>query len=300
MANLRAAGIHWRTGPAPDGKDGADDPIFDVLDPTSPTLLNEPEAQWHWKAVAEKRSGLTVWRSSPERRPADDDWDPHVFSRAVFKNLDAHHDRTGVYPTDVLLLNELNLDYERGEDHNDGGAFDTNPANWPDLYARIATFLDGLLDNCKERAADRDNCDPRWWFQGWAPGHGHRDFLDVWGPVAKRYDGICLHAYDGVDPITDEVLWYNRQFPDHPLLLGEWNTANMDPGVRLAEDARIRSRLGLLCDAIERLQCCYFIWRWETDQENKYAIEGVDARLRIWDGRLALPADTWTPPATLA
>src|SRR4051812_7292758 len=65
MADARAAGIHWRTGPAPDGRDGADDPIFDVLDSSSPTLLNEPEAQWHWAAVAEKRSGLTVWRSSP-------------------------------------------------------------------------------------------------------------------------------------------------------------------------------------------------------------------------------------------
>jgi len=295
MADARAAGIHWRTGPAPDGRDGAEDPIFDVLDSRAPTVLNEPEAQWHWAAVAEKRSGLTVWRSSPERRPADDGWDPHVFSRAVFKGLDAHHDRTGVYPTDVLLLNELNLDYERGEDHGDGGAFDTNPANWPGLYAKIADFLNGLLDNCKERAANRDNCNPRWWFQGWAPGHGHRDFFDVWGPVAMRYDGICLHAYDGVGPMTDEILWYARQFPDHPLLLGEWNTANMDPSVRQAEDARIRSRLDSLCSSIERLQCCYFIWRWESDTVNRYGIEDVDERLQIWDGRVALPADSFVP-----
>jgi hypothetical protein len=298
MADARAAGIHWRAGPAPNGRDGADDSILDVLDPAAPTILNEPEAQWHWASVAERRTGLTVWRSSPgPNTPAGDGWDPHVFSRAVFRNLDAHKDRNdGVYPTDVLLLNELNLDYERGE--SQGADFDTNADNWPGLYSRIADFLNGLLDNCKERAANRDNCNPRWWFQGWAPGHGHRDFFETWGPVAKRYDGICLHAYDGVDAITDEIRWYAQQFPEHPLLLGEWNTANMDPDVRPAEDERIRARLGRLCDRIPRLQCCYFIWRWERDTDNKYGIEDNDGRLALWSPGRELPADGF--PVTFA
>ena len=88
---MRVDGIHWRTGGAPGGRDGARDPILRVLAPDAATILNEPEAQWHWTAVAEARpDGLTVYRASPQAKPADVGWDAHAFSREVFKNLDAY------------------------------------------------------------------------------------------------------------------------------------------------------------------------------------------------------------------
>jgi hypothetical protein len=300
----RVDGIHWRTGGAPGGLDGAADPILRVLAPDAAAVINEPEAQWHWAAIADARpDGLNVWRASPQARPADRGWDGHAFSRDVFKNLDAHHDRTGRYPDNILLLNELNLDYERGEDHHDGGAFDTNPKNWPGLYAKIARFMRDLLVSCKERAADRRFA-PRWWFQAWSPGHGEQqdEIAALWVPVAKQFDGVCFHAYYDADTVTHDALWYAETFPAHPLLLGEWNTDNF-PGDRIAEDARVRSRLRRLGEAIPRLWACYFIWRWEQDQGRRnYDIEGNDARLALWDGRAQLPADDWAavpPPPPL-
>lgn len=292
---MQVDGIHWRTGGAPGGRDGARDPILSVLAPDAATILNEPEARWHWAAVkAVRPSGLTVWRASPQLKPADVGWDAHVFSREVFRNLDAHHDMTGRYPDEVLLLNELNLDYERGESHNDGGAFDTNPANWPSLYTKIARFMGDLLDHCRERATRRDNFTPRWWWQGWSPGHGELEpgIAAIWVPVARRFDGICYHSYHNVDNVTSDTLWYASTF-EQPLLLGEWNTDQF-PGDRIAEDARIRSRLRSLGATIPRLYACYFIWRWEQDaRRGHYDIEGNDRRLAVWDGRYALPADDW-------
>lgn len=286
----RPDGIHWGTG------EDADSNIWSILTSESPTVLNEPEARWHWAAVAARRpNGLTVWRSSPEQRPADRKWDAHAFSRDVFKNLDAHHDLTGVYPTDVLLLNELNLDYERGEDHHDGGAWDTNPKNWPGLYTELSWFLGDLLTACKERAKDRD-WSPRWWFPAWSPDHGERDFVGRWEPVADRFDGIAFHAYGMAETITETVLWYEKQFPGLPLLLSEWNpdTYSDDIPMRVAEEAMTRSRLRSLCDAIPRLSATYFIYAWEQDKAGRYDIKGNDARLALWDGRRALPSDNWT------
>ena len=110
---MRTDGIHFGTGE--DFESG----IWPLLADDAPTLLNEPEARHHWAAAKNRHpDGLVLWRSSPDRRPADDGWDAHTFSRAVFRSIDFHHDNTGEYPTDVILLNELNLDYERGEEHN--------------------------------------------------------------------------------------------------------------------------------------------------------------------------------------
>ena len=90
-----------------------------------------------------------------------------------------------------------------------------------------------LLDHCKERAARRDNFNPRWWWQGWSPGHGELtdEIAALWVPVAARFDGICFHAYHNVENVTNDTLWYARTFPGKPLLLGEWNTDQF-PGDR--------------------------------------------------------------------
>jgi lysozyme len=281
----RADGIHWGTG------EGFDSDIWEILTSESPTILNEPEAAWHYAEVAARRpNGLTVWRSSPEQRPADRGWDAHVFSRDVFRNIDAHHDRTGAYPTDILLLNELNLDYERGDSKNDGGAYDTNPANWPGLYRKLATFLAQLRDECVERANDRGFY-PRWWYPGWAPGHGETsdEIAALWSPGAADFGGVVLHAYTTADEIERAVRWYAERFPNHPLLVGEWNSINFG-GDRLGEEMAMRIRLRQLCAEIPRLSACYFIYCWEQDSAKKtFDIKGNDQRLSLWDGRVAIP-----------
>jgi len=299
----RADGVHFGTGVEP--ADG----IFDILDDTAPTILNEPEARHWWAHMAQRRSGLTVWRAAPEKKPADVNWSAHAYSREIFTAIDWHYSHSGVYPTDILLLNELNLDYERGEEHNDGGAWDTNPDNWPGLYTKLATFLDGLLIACKERAQAR-KFEPRWWFQAWAPGHGEMndDIAAIWVPTAANYDAITLHAYHDHDTITNDTLWYERTFPNHDLLLGEWNMINLGGDwrsmsqqqrdavlpIRIDEMMLTRGRLRAMCEEIPRLSTCYFIDIWANDDSHEHDIHGVDQRMAGWDGRLVIPEDDWT------
>lgn len=297
----RADGIHWRTGAAPNGREGAADPILDVLQLDAPTILNEPEAQWHYAPVVARRAeyaasagytaGPTIWRSSPERKPTQARYDPFSFSRSVFIGLDAHRSRTGMYPTDVLLLNEQNLNYERGDEFDD-----TDASQWPSNYAAWARFHAELLQNCKDRAADR-SWSPRWWYQAWAPGHGEmrEDIAALWVPAAQLYDGVCLHAYDSVDVVTQTVEWYARTFPGHPLLLGEWNAPN--DGV---QELAIRERLQALCRQISRLSACYFIWRWAEDDNRRYDIEGNSRRLVLWDGTAIVRDDGYVAPGDIA
>jgi hypothetical protein len=286
----RADGIHWRTGPEPSGKDGEKDPILKVLPRDAPTIICEPEAQWHWAAVAGRRNGLTLWRAIPEqnKRPAKLKYNASKMADVIFVNIDAHHDRTGEWPSDVLLLNELCLNYERG-DNND----DTDSSAWPEMYRTLAKFLNDLLDECEDRDLHRSGM-MRFWFPGWSPGHGHRENVDIWGPVAARYDGIVYHSYTTADGITDETLWYIDQFPAHRLCLGEWDMYNC-PWDWHEEEAKTRSRLRSLCDAYTQLYACYFIYAWGGGDTRDYDIQGNDQRMRLWDGRETLPVDDWQP-----
>lgn len=281
-------GIHWGTG------EDADSGIWGILPADAPTILNEPEAQWHWAEVAGRRpDGLTVWRSSPAVRPADVGWDAHSYSREVFYGLDAHYDRAGRYPTEILLLNELNLDYERGDARGDGGAWDTDPANWPGLYRGLSQFLSSLLTSCRERAGDRGFW-PRFWYQGWAPGHGelNDDIAALWTPAAREFDGICYHAYTTAHDVEQRTRWHAATFPDKPLLLGEWNTINLDQpnsDRRFEEEIQIRGRLRRLGQEFPQLHACYFIYAWAEDARHEHDIAGNDRRLSIWDGRVVIP-----------
>jgi lysozyme len=295
----RADGIHWGTGE--DENSG----IWTILSPDSPTILNEPEARWHMATVAQRRpQALNVYRASPDQKPASSGWDAHAYSRSVFQSIDDLHDRTGYYPSDILLLNELNLDYERGDSKNDGGAYDTNPDNWPSLYRGISRFLQTLRVACQERATDRGFA-PRWWYQGWAPGHGETndDISALWVPSARLYDGIVLHAYTSADEIESRVRWYADHFPGQPLLIGEWNTINLDEpnsDRRFEEEIQIRIRLRQLCQEFPLLQACYFIYAWAEDRHHEHDIRGNDRRLSIWDGRIAIPeVPSITPPLPL-
>lgn len=296
MSTSKVDGLHFGTG------EDLGSGFFDLASPESPTVINEPEAQWHYAGIAQRRpQAVNVWRSSPEQRPAKSGWSGHSFSREVFKGLDAHHDRTGVYPTDILLLNELNLDYERGDAKNDGGAYDTNPANWPIIYTLVSQFLADLLVSCKERAVDR-GFSPRWWFPGWAPGHGEYrpEIASIWVPVAKQYDAVCLHSYTDADTITSDILWYLWMFPQTDLLLGEWNTinnGNPHSWQRYTEEVRIRSRLQALSRSYSRLSATYFIYAWEQDRSHEHDIKGDARRTEIWngDGTVEIPTDPWVP-----
>jgi hypothetical protein len=294
----RADGIHFGTGQ--DYESG----IWDLLSGDAPTVMNEPEAQWHWyKAKYDRPAALTIWRASPAKSPASRNWDASTFSRDVFVNIDNHYHRSsGIWPADILLLNELNLDYERGDSKNDGGAFDTNPANWPGLYARLATFLDDLLVACRNQAESRGFL-PRFWFPGWAPGHGEYrdDIAKIWTPVADRFDGVCLHSYTNVETITNDVVWYLERFPNKSVGLFEWNTINYPGSMsdHIQEEARIRSRLKIIGDAAPRFYATYFIYAWAEDRSHQHDIDGNDRRKAIWDGRTTLPGDDWKPPQSI-
>jgi hypothetical protein len=294
MSLVRVDGIHFGTG------EDASSGFFDLAHPDSPTVINEPEAQWHYSDIDARRPNATnVWRSSPAVKPAQSGWSGHAFSREVFKGIDDHHNRGGIYPTDILLLNELNLDYERGDAKDDGGAFDTNPDNWPFIYQLTAGFLANLLVSCRERAADR-GFSPRWWFPGWAPGHGEYrpEIASIWVPVATQYDAVCLHSYTDADTITSDVLWYLRTFPETDLLLGEWNTINNGrphSPQRYVEEVRIRARLQALARAYSRLSATYFIYAWEQDRAHEHDIKGDEDRTAIWSGEVEIPYDPWEP-----
>jgi len=298
----RADGIHFGTGVEPD------DGILDILASEAPTILNEPEAKWWWGWMAQRRSGLTVWRTSPQIKPAQAGWDAHAYSREIFKSLDEHHDRFGMYPNEVLIDNETNLDYERGE--NQGAAYDTNPANWPALYTKLATFYSDVLDHCKERAGRRENFTPQWWFQGWAPGHGEQtpEIAAIWVPVAQRYDAVGMHAYFDLDTITNDILWYLGTFFGKRIGLFEWNMTNFGGDwrsagnknallrTRVQEETRVRARLRRLCDLFPNLYATYFIDYWGNDDSHEHDIHGHDERMKLWDGRTEIPVDHYAPP----
>ncbi len=558
----RSDGIGWGTGESI----GSD--IWDILTPDSPTLLNEPEARHRWADVNERRpGGLTIWRASPQTPPAERNWSAHAFSRDIFINLDLHNNDQGEYPTDILLLNELNLclvadqrvtarrpiagtmrrydgdvitiktasgkqvtatpnhpiltrhgwlaagDIHKGSEvleyaagdpvlrgrqctddvdvptpisevfrslnnrggvmsrrpgvredfHGDGRdgyvdvvransllgdtlskagqevnlmvpvagtmadsfpsegaslqfsqsdlsaartlphlfhasadgrrviipnaggvstgagwpsttlelddqirrigagesigapspgiAFvqvsdvvvsryeghvynlttedhvivadgiithncyergdnedDTDPSMWAARYAHLAEFQAQLLTACKERAADR-GFTPRWWYPGWAPGHGEYDHADTWGPVAALHDGVILHSYTTAEQITADCLWYADRFPNHPLVVGEWNCSGLGGdwrsaskgqrgailAKRLDEEERIRSRLQSLCKALPNLSACYFIYSWVEDDSHEHDIKGNSARLALWQPGAILTTDDWEP-----
>lgn len=290
MARYR--GIHWGTGYGYTGVDGLGDPIVRYLDADAPTILNEPEAQWHYAAVAGSRPGLTVFRSSPATKPAHVGYNANTYAGIVFEGIDAHHSRTGVWPSHVLRGNEENLNYERGDDESD-----IDSSLWSARYQRLAAFDAALLPILKQEASRR-GADIRWWYQGWAPGHGHRDYAYLWAPVASLFYGVVMHAYRDRDTITDEVEWYLSTFRQ-PILLGEWNTGDYT-GDRLAEESRILARLDRICQSVERFSACYFIWRWAEDRSHQHDIEGNDARLALWDGRVVTPADDYRVPDSIA
>lgn len=291
----RVDGIHFPTGQ--DMSTG----LLDVLEPDSTTIMNEPEARWHYAAMrARFPDALVIWRASPDKKPADLGWDANEYSREIFRSLDFHADRNyGEYPTDVLLLNELNLDYERGEDHHDGGAWDTHPDNWPSLYRGLSTFLQYLLVACRERFRDR-GVNPRIWFPAWAPSHGEREpeIRALWEPVAQMFDGVCFHAYGASEGIQDAISWYAEWFPNKPLNLGEWNTDGLEEMYRIPEEVWIR---GMLQDAGQvhpNLSACYFIWAWaQDDQRKSYDIDGNPERLAVWTQHPDIP-DTGPEPPT--
>lgn len=302
----RGDGIHFGTGEEPN------DGIMSILAPDAPCLLNEPEGQHWWGWMQQQRPlALNVYRASPQRKPADLNWDAHAYSREIFKGLDFHHGKWGFYPTEILLLNELNLDYERGDSKNDGGAYDTNPNNWPSLYRKLADFLDGLLFYCKERAADRGFA-ARWWFPGWAPGHGEMnpEIAGIWVPVAKKYDAVCLHAYYDRTTITDTTVWYAETFPNTPLLLGEWNMSGLGGdwrsasnrqrkdilNIRVEEEGRVRARLKSIAEQLPKFYACYFIHRWAEDNSHEHDIPPYDQRMALWDGTTTIQEDDWLVP----
>lgn len=302
----RMDGIHFGTGEEP--QDG----ILDIIPADSACVLNEPEGKHWWQHMKDRMpDGLVVYRAAPELKPAQVGWDADAYSQIIFQGIDFHHERYGTYPSEVLLLNELNLDYERGDSKNDGGAYDTNPANWPDLYGRLSQFLSELLEYCKDRATER-GFDPRWWFPGWAPGHGEMspEIASIWVPVARQYDAVCLHAYHDVQTITDTIIWYDQTFPDHALLLGEWDMQGYGGDWRSAskakrkailkqrveEETRVRSRLRSMAAQRANLWACYFIHFWAEDSSHEHDIRGHDERMALWDGRISIGDDGWVWP----
>src|SRR4051794_15592106 len=72
----RVDGIHFPTG------QDMSTALLGVLDPTSTTVMNEPEARWHYSEMHVRfPEALTVWRASPDKKPADLGWDAHAYSR---------------------------------------------------------------------------------------------------------------------------------------------------------------------------------------------------------------------------
>ncbi|MGH2362428.1 MAG: hypothetical protein ACRDGM_18040 [bacterium] len=299
--SLRSRGIHWPTGAVLDPLGNENNEwLWRRLRGGAPTVMTEDSAKWQWALTADACPGsLVMWRVMPlpDQRPAKVFWDAQRVVDNALVNMREHAGRSGRWPTDIQWLNELSLNYERGDNLND-----LDSGTWRYVIERTCQMMGGILDIARNHPDLRK---ARHYFPPWAPGHGHHDndLGAVWIQAAKRFDGAVLHAYTDSATIEAEIHWYEMAVqilgPDgYRLVLGEWDCDGYG-GDWNNEERNIIATLDRKCAANPNLFACYFIERWAGGPRGDFNIYGSAERSALWapDTRPALQSDgPVTPP----
>lgn len=231
---MRHAGMHW-----PNGREDYEG----IMALPSPLLLMlATEARWHYDKV--RQAGKTVmWRGLPRvgKRPAEIGYGKLKKNAEEATNL---WDEQPHYGTEYFVpYNELDLNFERGDDEND---FD----GIPERFRTLTDFLHGILPHLRERLT----VGTKVFFPPWTPDHRDVENVSIWKGAAAQYDGLVVHAYGGPEKIINRLTWYVEQFPDKPIFLGEWNSD--DPANVLEELKAFADRTPTFMGAT------YFAWHW--------------------------------------
>lgn len=240
MPLLDAAGMGWPNGPVND----------DILNlPSSRLLMLASEARWHHDraALAGKR---VLWRAVPRNgyRPAEVDYNASTFSQEALRHIgDAKHSIDG-----FVAWNELDLNYERGDDADD----------FADLYSRygaLGRFQSRVIERLRSQLPGGTPLH----YGAWTPDHGALDYLNIWQEAALACDVVDFHAYRSLAQIQDQYSRYRAAFPQKPLALTEWHCYG-----DLEEERKVMAWLCQVADADPLFAAAYFfIWRWDDPAE---------------------------------
>lgn len=277
---MKHAGLHWPNGPT-DNEELASYP-------GSAFLMCSPEARWHYNWLKGRRpDAVVVWRGMPRpgKRPAELDYK----AKRVAYECALHWDEQEHGGNEHFLpLNELNLNYERGDDEDDF-------ADLEGRYLRLDLFLQALEPQLRRQLGP----DVLLHYPAWAPGHYEWEHLDRWRKSASLYDVIHFHAYGSADDIEAEYRRYRAAFPGKPLFLGEWNTGVNAGGpdfhvLGIEEEERVLELLARLqAEDPLFLGATYFSYRWDHGFTREFDVEGD------WDREVLFrnPPDLQSKPA---
>ena len=257
---MRHAGLHLPNGP------GDYDAIARL--PGSAFLILATEARYHYGRLRQARpDALWVWRAIPRhgRRPAELGYDP---SRMAGECLNLWEEQAHGGREHFLALNELNLNYERGDGQDDfQGLYER--------YRMLASFLDDLKTNL--RGVLGTGVDIH--FPPWAPGHYEWEHAHLWAPVADTYQVVHFHAYGTAEEQETEYRRYRSALPGKALFCGEWNTG----GRGVEEDRRALEMWARVCaeDPL-LLGVTYFVWHWYDGWSDQFNVDDNPARLALF------------------
>lgn len=267
---MKHAGLHWANG--------ACDRETLAGYPGSAFLLCSPEARWHYDWIRTARPDATViWRAIPRdgKKPAHLGYQAKKVATECLTHWD---DQPHGGDEHFLPLNELSLNYERGDDRDDFSDLETRYSTLASLLAAMAPILKSTLGP-----------DVKLHFPAWAAGHGEWEHLDRWKWATEAYDVIHFHAYGSLDSIVETYWKYRDAFPEKPLFLGEWNSG-VNPGgpdfrvLGVTEEREILKWLALVTarDPLF-LGATYFIYRWYDGwAENSFDVDGNAERTELF------------------
>lgn len=262
--------------------DAVDLPTIFAL-PSSNLLMLATEARYHLGEA--QQAGKRVWyRSIPNRgkRPAELKWDAKKIAAECLAQVNETASNGGTI-TDFIPLNELDLQDERGDSEDDWSLDKLS-----DHYERIGKMLADLLPLLRKGLPE--GC--RVWFPPFTPDHHALDYLYLWQSTAEQYDGIVIHYYDNEQQIASGYQLYRDQFPQTPLIVGEWQCKDVDEERRVLVWATNAMRNDPLFQGM-----FFFIWKWKDAPgwwSDAYDIEHNPDRLKLFMSPPVI--DVITPP----
>lgn len=257
MGTLKFAGIHW---PANAGGEH----------PNVETILSMPgvsqgctvicaDSARYWYRQARAACPLVVWRAIPRqgKLPAQLGWDAKKVTDECL-NLWSEQPHGG--EEWFLPLNELQFVRENG-------------APFPG-YAEMAENLRRLRLELRKRF---NGSGVKLMFPAWVPSDDG-DHLAEWYAEASAWDAIAVHCYGAADTMRDRYQSYRTAFPNHPIMVTEWN-ANHE-----GHDERAALQMWGLIGATDPLflGATYYIWETKNPGEGDLSIWGNDERLALF------------------
>lgn len=235
--DLRHAGLGFPNGPADNQK------IFAL--PSREILLLSSEHWHHDEAVQAGKRVLFRAMARDGFKPAQISWSPSRYVDEILR------DTRDLGLTDFVGWNELDLNYERGDEGNDF-------ADLTYRYGLIGSFQRPVVQKLRSRLPGVDLH-----YGAWTPDHNALDYVDLWRDAAEACDVIDIHAYS-LTQIAAQYDQYRAAFPGKRLALTEWHCKG-----NLEQERLVLSWLASDLIATDPLfdAAYFFIYRWDNPPE---------------------------------